>query len=49
MQRALVALQEAELRELAKTAGAKWQQDRRPWRMTGAAVYALGLEDRIVE
>ncbi len=39
---------EVDLRTAAKQSGGIWQQDRKTWRLPLSAVYALGLESRIV-
>lgn len=44
-----IAYAESELREQAKAAGARWQQDRKLWLISYAAARALGLEARIVQ
>ena len=44
-----IAFDEAELREQAKTLGARWQKDRKLWQMTLATARSLGLEPRVVK
>lgn len=46
----LVRLQwdELDLRAAVKSAGGRWQQDRKLWQLRYAAVYGLALESRIV-
>ena len=39
---------EVELRLAAKNAGARWHQERKLWELPLGAVYALGLDQRIV-
>lgn len=43
-----IGYEEAELRVSAKNAGARWQPDRKLWEMPIGAVYAMGLDQRIV-
>lgn len=43
-----IAFDEAELRQAAKSSGARWDSDRKLWRMTYGLAHALGLGPRIV-
>lgn len=43
-----IGLEEYELRLAAKSAGARWQQERKLWEMPLGVVYAMGLDQRIV-
>jgi hypothetical protein len=40
---------EEKLRTTVKDVGATWQQENKTWRLSLGAVYALGLEGRLVE
>jgi hypothetical protein len=42
-----IAFAEAELREKAKAAGAKWDAKRKLWLMSAKAIRRLNLEDRV--
>ena len=44
-----IGYQEVGLRELVRSAGGRWQPERKLWQLRFAAVYGLGLEARIVE
>lgn len=43
-----VGIEEASLRQAVKGAGGRWVQERLLWQLTLGAVYALGLDQRIV-
>lgn len=43
-----IGYEEVALREAVKSAGGRWQQDRKLWQLRYAVVYGLELEGRIV-
>lgn len=43
-----VGYEEAELRQVVKSAGGRWDQGRRMWQMRIGAAYRLGVQARIV-
>jgi hypothetical protein len=43
-----VGHEEAELRQVVKSAGGTWDQERRMWQMRNLAAYRLGVQARIV-
>ncbi len=43
-----IGYEEAELRQVVKSAGGRWQKERRLWQLRIGAVYRLGVEARIV-
>ena len=43
-----IGFEETALREKLKAAGARWEPDRRAWKVTGAMIRLLRLEERVV-